>query len=788
MKFTKLVPVLGAALLSHQGYADNTELDKTIIASETEVDTEIFVIDAVEIDRKGINNLTDLVRHTPGVQVNDNGDRFNDNGFNIRGLEGDAISITIDGISQGETLSPDSFRPYGMFGSNRAFVDPETIKQLSITKGPDSVLSGSGALGGAVAVTTKDAADFLDGDKTHQTAGKVKVGFDDRDEETLVSGALANRSGAFEALLMYVLRDGGELKSHDDGSDVLGSERGQADPFDIETQSVLAKLSYKLTDDQRIGVVYENSDRDTTGEIFSRDSAAYYDFSSVDESTRERLGVFYEIEGANTVLFDSLSATLDRQETFNHGVTIFAFDSGAFRGAPDRSNDILRTEDRSYNQETLEFAVDLEKSFGADDAHTLVYGFEYADTSVSNELFDRRFATVDPNSEQTQNLRDPSWVPDTDKTLFTVYALDTYKLNNQFTFNLGARYENAQYEPTVDENFSDPTGTAVTDSEFSVFAGQASVDYTFAEGHTLSLLFAQGYKAPTTQEIYLDVEVAEDALVDAITGDTFDDWEEIANPDLEAEESSSIELSYIWKTNRAYLKINAYMMTNKNRIESVSLTRDLGQTIEIAQPCFPQFGCDPSNPPANTVVTQDAYNQAQNVGETSINGIEIESAFYLSDAWYLTFAATQLQGEHDTARAGSHDEGDELVTISPDTATLGLSYQPSERWNIDADVTWTDGKDETDDLSFTSRNNGSGIVHFPDSSLVLDLSAYYEFNDNFSISANIHNLTDENYIRWEVINNVRPGTGGFFSGASGDGYERFTQPGRSFSIYTSYKF
>lgn len=783
MKTSKLAVMLGALLLSQQGYSANTDLDKTVVKPEQQATTEIDIIDSIKIDQTGVNNITDIVRHIPGVQVNDTGDRFNDSGFNIRGVEGDAVAITVDGLAQGEVLSPPSFSPYGMFGSNRSIIDTETVKEIRIVKGPNSVLAGSGALGGSVALTTKDPQDFLDTNSGDQTGGKVKLGYDSRSEETLVSGAIANRTGALDSLLMYVIRDGNETQSYSDGGVKLGSGRESADPFDRDATSILAKLVYNISDDQRIGVVYEDGERETDGTPLSRDSSNYYDFFTNDESNRKRVGVFYNLD-AETIAFDKLSINVDKQTMYNSGITAFSYDSDS-----DRSNDILRMEDRRFEQDTIDAGIDLEKLLGARDQHTIVYGLAYRKTEVSNELYDRRFATTSLGSRVTENTQDPSWVPETDKSLWSVYALDRFELNDWMTINAGIRYESTQYEPRVDDSFQDPLGVSVLDSEFDALTSQLGVDFQITEHQTIGLLYAQGYKAPTTQDLYLDVSSIEDGYVDVLTGQTFDDWERVANPDLDAEKASSIELSYTWRSEKAFIKLNAFVVEYTNQIQAVTKSRGFGQTIEVVQPCSPRAGCDPANPPPNLVLREDSYDQVDNVGETTVKGIELESQFSLTDNWRLMFSASHVEGEHDTSRADLFAKGDELATVSPDSATLGLDYTPdSQRWGVASTLVWTDARDESSELSFTSLNNGGGPVAYTDSYVVLDLSAYYKITDSFSLTANIYNVTDKEYTRWEVINNVRPGTGGFFSGTSGDGANRFTEPGRSFAVYASYSF
>ena len=104
--------------------------------------------------------------------------------------------------------------------------------------------------------------------------------------------------------------------------------------------------------------------------------------------------------------------------------------------------------------------------------------------------------------------------------------------------------------------------------------------------------------------------------------------------------------------------------------------------------------------------------------------------------------------------------------------------------------TWTDAVDESDDTSFTSWNNGEGPARYTDSWTRLDLFAHYDFDFesvDARISFGIRNVFDEEILRWEVISNARQtdssrGFFGFFEGVEGDGWKRYTDPGRSYQV------
>ncbi len=55
------------------------------------------------LEEQQAQNFEDAIRYIPGVSIVDMG-RFGDNGFNIRGLEGDRVAMTVDGLPFAEAV------------------------------------------------------------------------------------------------------------------------------------------------------------------------------------------------------------------------------------------------------------------------------------------------------------------------------------------------------------------------------------------------------------------------------------------------------------------------------------------------------------------------------------------------------------------------------------------------------------------------------------------------------------------------------------------------------------
>ena len=105
----------------------------------------ITVIESEDVERQLVNELSDLIRYEPGVSVEKNRSRGNQD-FTIRGIGEDRVLIQVDGIRQ-----PDNYA-----GRSRDYFDLETLKRAEIIRGPASTLYGSDAVGGVVSFITKD--------------------------------------------------------------------------------------------------------------------------------------------------------------------------------------------------------------------------------------------------------------------------------------------------------------------------------------------------------------------------------------------------------------------------------------------------------------------------------------------------------------------------------------------------------------------------------------------------------------------------------------------------------
>uniref|UniRef100_UPI00358F6008 TonB-dependent hemoglobin/transferrin/lactoferrin family receptor n=1 Tax=Haemophilus influenzae TaxID=727 RepID=UPI00358F6008 len=209
---------------------------------------------AKTLEREQANNIKDIVKYETGVTVVEAG-RFGQSGFAIRGVDENRVAINIDGLRQAETLSSQGFKElfegYGNFNNTRNGAEIETLKEVNITKGADSIKNGSGSLGGSVIYKTKDARDYLL-NKDYYVS--YKKGYATENNQSFNTLTLAGRYKKFDVLVVTTSRNGHELENYgykNYNDKIQGKRREKADPYKIEQDSTLLKLSFNPTENHR---------------------------------------------------------------------------------------------------------------------------------------------------------------------------------------------------------------------------------------------------------------------------------------------------------------------------------------------------------------------------------------------------------------------------------------------------------------------------------------------------------------------------------------------------------
>ncbi|MEX4632340.1 TonB-dependent receptor [Haemophilus influenzae] len=289
-------------------------------------------ISAKKLAKQQASDSRDLVRYETGITVVETG-RTGASGYAVRGVDENRVGIMVDGLRQAETLSSQGFKElfegYGNFNNTRNSIEIENVKTATITKGADSLKSGSGALGGSVIFETKDARDYLI-DKDYYLS--YKRGYQTMNNQNLKTLTLAGRSKKFDILVVDTTRDGHEIENYDykiypnkqADLSAVGPTREKADPYQITRQSTLIKLGFQPNENHRLSVALDDSTLETKGMDLSYVFRSYRQANTEtygeriihDQSKRKNIQFSYE-NFSQTPFWDHIKLSYSSQKITN---------------------------------------------------------------------------------------------------------------------------------------------------------------------------------------------------------------------------------------------------------------------------------------------------------------------------------------------------------------------------------------------------------------------------------------------------------------------------------------
>lgn len=689
-----------------------------------EVAANVSVIDAETLDRQIARDIADLVRYEPGVTVGGTGSRFGLDGFSIRGLGGNRVLTVVDGVRVAENFS---FGPF--LSARRDFVDIDSLDRAEIARGPVSALYGSDALGGVVAFTTRGPRDYLmDGEPFY---GAFRGGYSDADESAVGTLTLAAGNDTLSAMLLYTQRDGNETDNQGRVAG-FGPSRERPDPMAIESNNVLAKLSVRPGENHSLTLSIDRFDSDTNTRIFSDYGLESFGTvtnrrDAIDNRLRSRISAGYTFDG-DLRLADRLNVTVYTQDSETEQTT------DEDRTSPGNQRE-SRVRNSFFEQKINGAFVQLNKQFEIGDSeHLLTYGIDLFETE-NNGLrdgasFDANGAVVPPSPfAPILPTRD---FPHTEVRQTAVFLQDEISLlNDRLLLSPGIRYDRFEAEAVADDVYLDGNpGTPLPENyEDSEVTAKLGAVYAFTDVVSAYASVSQGFRAPP----YSDVNVGFSNFIGG--------YKTIANPELKAERSQSVEVGLRLQGEVGSLSVGVFDTSFDNFVESFA----------IAPALIASGGIDP----ADGLLTFQSLNR----DEVEIKGAELSAMLALGSLmpalqrFSLRAAVAYAEGE-DT------QNNQPINSIEPLTTVLGASYRAaSDRWG--AELVWTivDGKEEEDIDANNPRFAAAGYA-------TLDLLGDLRLSERVGINVGLFNLTDKTYIRWADT-----------AGIGNDATARFTQPG-----------
>jgi hemoglobin/transferrin/lactoferrin receptor protein len=606
-----------------------------------DIAANVTVLSRADLNTQMATSLSEIFRYVPGIDHEGAGNRFGNEGINIRGIGGNRVAIVVDGVPLTEHFDVGSFS-----NATRDFIDAGLVQDIEVLHGPASALYGSSAIGGVVAVRTPDPFDITG---SGGSGGDVLVTWRDADSSQHAQGIFALGDRSLGIVFGGSWRDGEQI-----------DPAGVSESLDTRSYTRQTATFKFVADDAfgntfRAGIIHQESDTQSdltsllgTGRYRSTTALegddeyqldlfnASYEFGSsegfIDNGV---LRAFYEVG-------DIEQTTLDERAAASTPVSIDRF--------------------FAFEQVVRGIELNLWKDFATGSVeHRLGFGLEYRDRET--EEYRDGLSTDLATGAQTNVLLGEEFplrdfpISTTEET--AVYIEDTMSIGD-WTIIAALRADQYELSPRQDpmylEDYPFAELVSISESDVSpkfgvIYAATPDVDVYFQYSH--------GFRAPPFADANIGLEIP-----------AFN-FRAIPNPDLRSENSDGVELGLRWQGSRSSAHLSVFHTRYEDFIESKV-----------------RLGIDP--------VSGRLLFQSQNLDETRIEGIEAGAALRFDGA----LSAFGMDASAFYASGENKENGEPLNSVGPPQAVIGISwFSPSERSQLRLKTTLTDAWDDRDETS-----------------------------------------------------------------------------------------
>ncbi|WP_063660474.1 TonB-dependent hemoglobin/transferrin/lactoferrin family receptor [Aliivibrio fischeri] len=353
--------------------------------------------------------------------------------------------------------------------------------------------------------------------------------------------------------------------------------------------------------------------------------------------------------------------------------------------------------------------------------HNLAYGL-----SLTSNQYER------PNSKSTidwngNNVNQTQPFAPARAYSLGIYLRDMVEINN-WIITGGLRFDAHSLTPSDSDSIAGFSVKKINSSELSP---SVSATYQFTDTLNAYLSYNHGYRAPAYDKAYgynnHDFVPLTPFLI-------------IPNMDLEAETSDSIEHGIKYDSGKTQIYGAVFYQKFENFIDVI------------------QVGMDPS--------TGNYLKQYQNISGVETYGAELTLAHQFTQEWGINSKIGYVDGKD--------GDGEYIRTITPLEGNVGITYD-LEKLSAYSSLNWASSMDRVPQCA---TNIGMATECATTSSwATVDLGVNYAVTTDFNISANVINLFDKEYIRYQDVAGIMD---------SAKGYS--TEPGRYFTVNAKYIF
>ena len=192
--------------------------------------------------------LADALRKTTSVQVDE--EAGNQGSIvSIRGLQGDGVSIRVDG-------APQNFNQVRHGGANTIWAEPDLYKTITVIPGVASNIYGNGSIGGVVKLETIDPSDLIASDE--QSALSVRLGHETNGDALVWTVEGAHQLNDSVSGLVHLLSRDNDSYVDGSGNETLGGATGSTD------MNSLVKVSVTPSEGHAVELTHRSSNKEYT--------------------------------------------------------------------------------------------------------------------------------------------------------------------------------------------------------------------------------------------------------------------------------------------------------------------------------------------------------------------------------------------------------------------------------------------------------------------------------------------------------------------------------------------
>ncbi|WP_058048162.1 TonB-dependent hemoglobin/transferrin/lactoferrin family receptor [Janthinobacterium sp. Ant5-2-1] len=703
------------------------------------------VVTAEDLERRNVTEMGGIVRYLPLISApaaaSGSGsvwDGSGNTGYNIRGLEGNRVSLDVDGISLPDAAPKPDANTLNAFGTGRDYFDPETFREVRIDSGTTAVSGASPGLGGGVTFVTKSPEDYLGEGQDHYVAYKYGRATADRSNAHTLTGA-ARIGASLQGLAVYVHRDGEQMDS-----------RGTtpSNPDDWRSNALLSKLVWTLPGEQKLDLTVDMFERKNKRDLRSKVSTYYPTGVQQDSTTkRTRVSLGHDVVLKDFALFDRLTSKvyLQNAKTEDQTQGLYTFGSPA-----------QRTIDTSFKNDSIGLSSEAFKQLNADNA--LLYGVQLEQLKTRRPWREDRVIVATGQHQITNKNR----MADMDTTKLALYVRDDLSFNlagKKAVLTPGLRADYRKNEPKNLQTYAIAVPNAareVRKESDTYFTPSLSLSVEVLPQMNAYATFTRGTRLPTAAE--------RTGTYDSFsyTG-TGQGYAVLGNANLRKETSKAYELG---------LKGDV--------VKGLSMHASVYQTEYTDMVDYVMQKDDPVNYPT---ITRGLF-RPENIGNARTWGGELTLRAELG-AW-----APAMQGYHVDLATGvakgrsfntQTGESGGLNSVAPAKSALTFGYDHANQlFGLALTAVHAGAKQAPENLLI----GDAGPLFTVPSYTIFDLSTYWNVHKNAKIVVGVYNLTDRKYWDYATSRSLAAGT----TAASRAEIERYAKPGRNVAASLSVNF